>query len=406
MTSSVAPATSTRFPTFRLLVLAGAIFVSVSSEFLPTGILPDIAADLGVSEARVGFLVSVFAGTVAFTSIPLTVLTRRMSRKALLVVTLAVFAVANLLAAIAPNYETLLAVRILAGLSHGVFWAVAGPYTALLVEPRHLARAVSLTTGGGSMAFIVGVPLTAAIGHALGWRLAFLVMAVVVVVFVGLVVAVLPSLDHRVPVRTGEIVVPLHRDRSLVAVVIVAVTVLLVATGHNAFHTYIAPWSIQVGGIPADLVSVELLVFGLAGLVGLLLAGVAGDRWPRLFLNLSTLALVVGMALVAAFGRGEFAVIALVAFWSLAFGGLPAMFHTRNLHASSMRVRAISGSIVTTAFNLAIGLGAFLGGLAFDGWGPAAVPWLGLSIVAAGLVWVLATDRARIAAHPAEARLG
>lgn len=401
MSISAAP-----LPVFRLLVLAGAIFTSVSSEFLPTGLLPQIAGDLGTSEARIGFLITVFAGTVAVTSIPMTLLTQRFSRKWLLVAALSVFAVTNVLAAIAPTYEALLLTRVLGGLAHGLFWSVAGPYTAYLVHPTQLARSVSITSGGGSLAFILGVPLTAAIGTALGWRAAFLVMAAIVVGFVVLVVVALPPVDHRVPVVTGEIQTPIRRDRSLISLGIAAGTVLLVATGHNVFYTYIAPWSIGVGGIPGGLVSLVLLFFGLAGLGGAVLAGVFGDRWPRLLVNLMTLGVVVSMALLALLGQGFAAVVIGMVLWSGSFGGLPPLFHTRGLQGSSARVRAISGSVITTAFNVAIGAGALIGGLVLDGWGVAVVPWVGLAIVAVGVVYTMATDRARIAAHPAEAHRG
>jgi DHA1 family inner membrane transport protein len=394
-----------RFPFFRLLVLAGAIFVSVSSEFLPTGLLPDIAADLDVSESRVGLLISVFAFTVVLSAAPLTLLTRRYSRKGLLVVLLGVFALSNVLAAVAPNYETLAAARVLGGLAHGLFWAVAGPYVALLVAPRQLARAISVTTAGGTLAFILGVPFTAAIGHAIGWRWAFVTMAALVVVFAVLTVVSLPAVDHRVPKRevmttdTGSIIA-VKRDRSIIAVGIVAITVLLVATGHNLFYTYIAPWAIAVGGVADDQVSLLLLFYGLAGALGLLAAGVFGDRFPQFTLNVMVLVLVASIILTALFARELVPAVLLMMLWSASFGGLPALFQTRALHATSARLRNLTGAIVTTAFNTAIGLGALLGGVVFDELGLAVVPYVAAAIVAAGAVWVLATDRIRIAAHP------
>lgn len=399
-----------RFPFFRLLVLAGAIFVSVSSEFLPTGLLPDIAADLRVSESRVGLLVSIFAFTVVVSAAPLTVVTRRFSRKWLLVVLLVVFAVANLLAALAPTYELLAAARVLGGLAHGLFWAVAGPYVSLLVPPTQLARAVSVTTGGGAFAFILGVPFTAAIGHAVGWRWAFVAMAALVVVFAVLTIVLLPAVDHRVPKRrvttdTGSIVA-VTRDRSIVAVGIVAVTVLLIATGHNLFYTYIAPWAIAIAGVSDDLVSLLLLFYGIAGALGLLVAGLFGDRYPRLTLNLMIVALVVFIVAVALGARGLVPAILLMMLWSASFGGLPALFQTRALHGASARIRDLSGAVTTTAFNLAIGGGALFGGIVLDRLGIAFVPWVAAAVVAVGGVWVVATDRARIAAHPADARAG
>ncbi|GHF19987.1 MFS transporter [Pseudolysinimonas yzui] len=397
-----------RFPLFRLLVLAGAIFVSVSSEFLPTGLLPDIAADLDVSESRVGLLITVFAFTVVVSAAPLTVLTRRFSRKRLLVLLLGVFALSNVLAAIAPNYETLAASRVLGGLAHGLFWAVAGPYVSLLVRPTQLARAVSVTTAGGALAFILGVPFTAAIGHAVGWRWAFVAMAALVVIFAILTVVSLPALDHRVPKRkvvttdTGSIIA-VKRDRSIIAVGIVAVTVLLVATGHNLFYTYIAPWVIQVAGVADDNVSLLLLFFGLAGALGLLAAGVFGDRHPRRTLNLMLVALVVSIVLTGLFARGLVPAILVMMLWSASFGGLPALFQTRALHAAAPRSRDLTGAIVTTAFNSAIGLGALLGGIVLDELGLAVVPYVAAAVVAGGAVWVLVTDRMRLAAHATEA---
>jgi DHA1 family inner membrane transport protein len=397
-----------RFPLFRLLVLAGAIFVSVSSEFLPTGLLPDIAADLDVSESRVGLLITVFAFTVVVSAAPLTVLTRRFSRKRLLVVLLGVFAISNVFAAIAPNYETLAAARVLGGLAHGLFWAVAGPYVSLLVRPSQLARAVSVTTGGGALAFILGVPFTAAIGHAVGWRWAFVAMALLVVIFAVLTVASLPAPDHRVPKRkvmttdTGSIIA-VRPDRSIIAVGIVAVTVLLVVTGHNLFSTYIAPWVIEVAGVAADHVSLLLLFFGLAGALGLLAAGVFGDRHPRNTLIVMLVAMVVSIVLTALFARGLVPAILVMMLWSASFGGLPALFQTRALHAAAPRIRDLTGAIVTTAFNSAIGLGALLGGIVLDELGMAVVPYVAAAVVALGVVWVVVTDRKRLAAHPAEA---
>jgi DHA1 family inner membrane transport protein len=403
--------TGDRFPLFRLLVLAGAIFVSVSSEFLPTGLLPDIAADLDVSESRVGLLVTVFAFTVVVSAAPLTVLTRRFSRKWLLVALLGVFAISNVLAAAAPSYEMLAASRVLGGLAHGLFWAVAGPYVSLLVAPTQLARAVSVTTAGGTLAFILGVPFTAAIGHAVGWRWAFVAMAALVVVFAVLTVVSLPAVDHRVPKRpvlttdTGSIIA-VKRDRSIIAVGIVAITVLLIATGHNLFYTYIAPWAILVGGVQNDFVSLLLLFYGLAGAVGLLVAGIFGDRHPRRTLNLMVVALVAAIILTALLARGLVPAILVMMLWSASFGGLPALFQTRALHAASARIRDLTGAIVTTAFNSAIGLGALLGGVVLDEFGMPIVPYAAAAIVAAGVVWVLATDRVRIAAHPADAHSG
>ena len=140
------PKTDTTFPWLGLLTLGGAIFVSVTSEFLPTGLLPEMAEGLGVSQSRIGLLVTVFAGTVVLSAAPLTSLTRHLRRKPLIVIVLVAFAASNFMGALAPNYEVVVASRVLGGLAHGLFWAVVGAYPGHLVQKAQLARAVAITS--------------------------------------------------------------------------------------------------------------------------------------------------------------------------------------------------------------------------------------------------------------------
>ena len=240
-----------KFPWVGLLTLAGAIFVSVTSEFLPTGLLPEMAAELDVSISTVGLLITIFAGTVVVATTPLAAVTRRYPRKVLLVVVLFIIALANTLAAAAPTFELLAGARILGGLAHGLFWAVVAAYSAHLVPKHQLGRAVAITAGGGSAAFVLGVPVGTALGHALGWRAAFLIIAVIVVILAIVVIRFLPAVNHHVPLATGEIAIPLHKDRSLRGVIIVCAVIVILITGQNIFYTYIAPWLIEVAGFPS-----------------------------------------------------------------------------------------------------------------------------------------------------------
>jgi len=387
------------FPFLRLLVLTGAIFASVSSEFLPTGLLPEMAADLDVSESQIGLLVTVFAATVVVSTAPLTVLTRRYSRKWLMVMLLGTFALTNVLCAIAPSYGFLVGARVLGGLAHGLFWAVTGPYASLLVPKHQLARAISLTNAGGTMAFILGVPFGTFLGHALGWRMAFGAMAAIVLAFMVFVILHLPPVSHLVPLRTGEIAVPTRKDRSLPAVVIVCVSVVLVITGHNIFYTYIAPWSIQVGGIDEAGVSGLLFAYGAAGAIGLALGGAFGDRYPRGSVNVALAGVALAILGLGLWGTSVVPIVIGLVVWSVFFGGVPALMHSRVLHSASDRIRDLAAAWLTTAFNLAIGGGALIGGLILDGFGIGVLPWVAAAVITTGLVFVLATDRARIAAH-------
>jgi len=385
------------FPWVGLLTLAGAIFVSVTSEFLPTGLLPEMAAELDVSLSTVGYLVTIFAATVVVATTPLAALTRKYSRKSLVVVVLLVIALANTLAAAAPTYEILVGARILGGLAHGLFWAVVAAYSAHLVPKHQLGRAVAITAGGGSAAFVLGVPVGTALGHALTWRAAFLIIAVVVVILAVVVIRFLPAVDHHVPLKTGEIPLPLYKDKSLGAVIVLCVVILLMLTGQNLYSTYIAPWLIQVGGFDPDVVPFMLFLFGGAGAIGLVLAGLVTDRYPRRGLIGATILVMTSVFALAVISNNTIAIVVAFIVWGVSFGGLPAMLQTRMLHTASFRMRDLAAALQTTAFNIGIGAGALIGGLLLEGIGIGSLPLVQIAFLFAGVVVFLVFDALRVA---------
>lgn len=366
--------TTDTFPLFRLLVLAGAIFVSVSSEFLPTGLLPEMASDLRVTESQIGLLVTIFAFTVVITTVPLARITQRFSRKWLMVTLLLVFALANVLAGLSQTYEFLVFARVLGGLAHGLFWAVTGPYASRLVSRKQLVRALSVTNAGGTAAFILGVPLGTALGQALGWQAAFFVMAGVVLVFTVLVVLFLPPVEHLHTLTTGEIGLPARKDRTVPAVVAACILCIIIMLGQNSFNTYVAPWIIGPAGFESGAVGALLFVSGAAGAIGLLLSGVFGDRYPRATFSIMLGVVGVTMVLLTLFSGTQWFVIVLFALWGVAFGGLPSLLHGRVLGAASPRIRDLASASLTTSFNIAIGGGALLGGVLLDAFGVEVLP--------------------------------
>lgn len=394
--------TAPPFPFFRLLVISGAIFVVVTSEFLPTGLLPDMARELGVSQAQVGLLVTIFAATVVVTAVPLTSLTRRFPRKPLMIFLLGVFAVSMVGSALSPTYELVAVTRVIAAAAHGLFWSVTAPYASRLVPREQLARAISVTGAGGTGAFIFGVPLGTALGHALGWRLAFAVVGGVVLVFMALVILFLPPVQHLVPLATGEIMMPARHDRTIPAIVIVCLTVVILITGQNTLSTYVVPWVIEVGTVSPDAVSAVLVANGAAGALGLVAAGIVGDRWPRGAVMVMLAGVALSVSALAVFGPGSVpATVACGVLWGAFFGGLPSLIQARLLHSASVRLRDTASAWLTISFNIAIAAGALIGGFVLEGIGVTALPWLLVGGVAATLVFVTATDgkRLRASAH-------
>jgi len=380
------------FPWIGLVTIALAIFVSVTTEFLPTGLLPEMAAEYHVSLSQVGLLVTIFAGTVVLATTPLSILTRNFSRKSIVIVVLLVIAAGALLAAAAPTYPILVVARVIGGLAHGLFWAVVGAYAAHLVPKHQLGRAVAITASGATAAFVLGVPVGTAIGHALGWRLAFAFMAGLILILTVLVVRFLPAVDHRVHLATGEIPLPLRKDRSISPIAILCVVILLLLTAQNLFYTYIAPWLISVGNFGPGGVPGLLLVYGGAGAVGLVLAGVVADRFPRSGFVASFVIVVLSVLALWLFGGNQPVVIGAIVVWGAAFGGGPAIIQTRMLHVASARMRETAVALQTTAFNVGIGGGALIGGLLLDQWGLRILPLADVLLTAVGVVFILASD--------------
>lgn len=386
--------TATRFPWVGLLSLASAIFVSVTSEFLPTGLLPVMANDLGVGISKAGLLVTIFAGTVVIATTPLAVLTRQYSRKALVVVVLVVIALANAFAALAPNYEILVGARIFGGLAHGLFWAVVAAYSGHLVPKNQLGRAVAITAGGGSAAFVLGIPAGTTLGHALGWRAAFAILGGIVLIIAIVIIRFLPTVNHQVTLKVGESPLPLHKDRSLRGVIIVCFLIVIIIAGQNTFYTYIAPWLIQVAGFPPPSIAFLLFLFGGSGAMGLVVAGFAAGRFPKRCFALAVLAVMASVLVLALVSANPVIVVVAFVLWGVAFGGIPATLQTCMLQTASFRMRNLAAALQTTAFNVGIGGGALLGGFVLDVAGIRSLPILEIVFLATGLALSLGADAA------------
>jgi DHA1 family inner membrane transport protein len=381
-----------RFPLTALLLLAAAIFVAVTSEFVPVGLLVDLAETFTVSESQVGLLVTIFAGSVVLSAAPLTALTRNVPRKKLVIVVLLVFTVGNVLAAIAPTYAVLVVARVIGGVAHGLFWSIVGAYTGYLVPKRHLGRAVAITSGGGSAAFVLGVPLGTALGHAVGWRMTFAVIAGLIVVILLLVLKFLPPISHGVELKTGEIALPMRKDKTLLGVVLLCVIVLITMNAHYIFYTYITPYLTNVAGFNTDSIASLLFLFGGAGAIGLVISGFVTDKFPRAGLAVAFTVVAACVMVIALWPSNTPVVLIAIVIWAIAFGGAPAMMQTRLLHTASPRIRDAASAWYTTSFNFAIGAGALIGGGLLDGFSLEILPYVDVALLLVGIVVLLTSN--------------
>ena len=395
-TSTSSLHTVPKFPWAGLIALASAVFLSVTSEMIPTGLLPDMSASLGVTEAQIGLLVTVFAFTVVVTSTPLTALTRRWPRHGMIVGILIVLGVSNLLTAIAPDYAFVVGSRVLGGVAHGMFWSIVGAYAGHLVPKEQIGRAVSITLGGGTLAFVFGVPLGTFAGHLFGWRLSFGLLAALMAVGALVVAKLLPTVERDADARgerRHDRAAARPRDRTIPAVVMVCLIAAVTMVGHYAFYTFVVPFLTGPMHIPAGAVGALLFVYGIAGAVGLVLAGSLLGPRPQLGLVLALLvtgAAVAALAVLA--GRPIPALIAFV-LWGLAFGALPPLLQTRMLHTSSAAFRDTASALYTTSFNIGIGGGALVGSLVFAAGGLMLLPWCYVALLVVSLALVVVVGR-------------
>lgn len=381
------------FPVRGLTVLSAAIFVSMTTEFIVGGLIPYIAADFNRPVGMVGQLVTIFAATVVFTTLPLSIVTRKVSRKFIVLVAFGVIGVANIISAAAPNFETLMAARVIGGVAHGLFWSVVAAYSAHLVAPHQLGRATALTAAGGSIATIAGLPIGNAIGLAFGWRSAFLFLALLSLAVLVLMGVFLPAIRNHLQDARFDAVSPPRRDRTLAPVLLVCSLIVVIVLGQTGFGTYLAVWLPAAAGVEATMVPVVLLLTGVAGAIGLVVKGITADRFPQgsLIVGLIAMALTLLALPSVAPVAGSLTAVILLLLWSMSFGGVPALLQALTMRTASVRMRGLAGALQTTAFNVGIGGGALVGGIVIDSLGVAALPSAAGAIIVLAIFGALAT---------------
>jgi predicted MFS family arabinose efflux permease len=345
-----------------LAALAASAFVYVTAETIPVGLLPQIARGLSVTEADVGLLLTSYAVVAGLATIPLTAITMRIPRHLLIAATVAVFAVSQLAAALAPTFAVLILARLICALAHGVFWSAIAPVAARLAPPGQAGKATALVFLGNSLAIVLGVPLGTAVGQWLGWRVAIGVLAAAGAVCVLVLLAVLPSLPalpQDLVARAGarlRAAVAIIRSGPVAAVCLVTAVLVI---GHFAAYTYIAPLVRRDGGLEGVGLSLLLLGYGAAGLVGNFVMGRYVDRRPgQLLIGSITVIVIALVALVPVLGTAPTVVAALL--WGGAFTATPVCLQAAILRVAS-HARDAASAVYVVAFQIGIGGGALVG---------------------------------------------
>ncbi|PYA63891.1 MFS transporter [Serratia marcescens] len=350
-------------PWLATFAIALSTFTVVTAEMLPVGLLTPIVSTLNATIGRAGLLVSLPALFAALFA-PLVVLgARRTDRRSLLIAFLLLIA-ANLLAAAATSMALLFTARILLGFCIGGIWAIAGGLAERLVPPTSVGLALSVIFSGVAAASVFGVPLGVFLGEALGWRMAFLAVAVLAALTLLLLLCVLPPLPVTQTVSWRLFTAQRANRRLLLGLLL---TFLLVA-GHFMAYTFVRPLLQTVAGIEGRWVGPLLFAYGAAGIVGNFIAGQAAAKRLRRTLALIALGLALAVLLLPLLGHAPLSGSAFLLLWGIAYGGVSVSLMAWMLKAAPDAVE-VASSLYIALFNLAISCGSLAGGLVVDAGG-------------------------------------
>jgi DHA1 family inner membrane transport protein len=390
---------SSRLPLGLYALTAGAFGIG-TTEFVIMGLLMQVAADLHVSIAAAGLLISGYALGVFVGAPLLTAATNRMPRKAVLVALMVVFTLGNLACALAPSYELLMAARVITSLAHGTFFGVGAVVATGLVSEDRKASAISIMFTGLTVATLLGVPAGAWLGLEYGWRATFWAVTAIGV-FATVIIATLVPADRSAPAPLS------FRDELRVVsrpqVLLGLLMTVLGFGGMFTVYTYIQPLLTQVTGFADAAVSPILLVFGVGMIVGNLLGGRFADRRlaTALLGTLALLALVMGVMSFALHSRW-----AMIVFTGLLGAAAFATVSPLQLWVlqKASDAQSLASSLNIGAFNLGNALGAWLGGMVISqGLGLSALPWVAALVPASAFavaLWALALERRQARATP------
>jgi DHA1 family purine ribonucleoside efflux pump-like MFS transporter len=366
------------------------VFALITAEFLPASLLTPMAASLGVTEGMAGQTVTATAAIALVTSLVISVLTRNIDRRIVLLSFSVLLVASNLLVAFAPTLSLVLVGRVLLGIAIGGFWTMSAAVAMRLVPEALVPRALSIIFSGVSVATVAAAPLGSYFGHIIGWRNVFLIATVIGVLAFFWQLVVLPKMAPTGSARMGTLVDVMKRPVMRAGML----SVLLVFTGHFAFFTYLRPFLEVVTGVSVNGLSLILLGFGVANFIGTSLAGFMLERSLRMTLLLMPLAMgAIALALVA-LGRAPLADALLVALWGMAFGAVPVAWSTWITKTVPDEAES-GGGLIVAAVQFAITLGAAAGGVVFDHTGASGV-FVGAGavlLVAAAMIFASLRDR-------------
>jgi DHA1 family L-arabinose/isopropyl-beta-D-thiogalactopyranoside export protein-like MFS transporter len=366
----------------RVVTLAVAAFIFNTTEFVPVGLLSDIASSFGMQTAEVGIMLTIYAWVVALMSLPFMLLTSQVERKRLLIGIFTLFIASHVLSFVAWNFTVLVISRIGIAFAHAIFWSITASLAIRMAPAGKKAQALSLIATGTALAMVLGLPLGRVVGQYFGWRTTFFAIGVIAALTLFCVIKLLPKLpsEHSGSLKS----LPLLFKRP--ALMSLYVLVAVVVTAHYTAYSYIEPFVQTVAGLSANVATFLLLVLGGAGIIGSVMFGKLGNRHSSMLVSGSIGLLVLCLALLLPAAQSTVNLTILSLFWGIAIMIITLGVQVKVL-ALAPDATDVSMALFSGIFNLGIGAGALLGNQVSLHFDMSSIGLVGAVPALAALIW-------------------
>ncbi|HAC9787711.1 TPA_asm: sugar transporter, partial [Salmonella enterica subsp. enterica serovar Typhimurium] len=366
----------------RVVTLAIAAFIFNTTEFVPVGLLSDIAESFHMQTAQVGIMLTIYAWVVAVMSLPFMLLTSQMERRKLLIYLFVLFIASHVLSFLAWNFTVLVISRIGIAFAHAIFWSITASLAIRLAPAGKRAQALSLIATGTALAMVLGLPIGRVVGQYFGWRTTFFAIGMGALITLLCLIKLLPKLpsEHSGSLKSLPL---LFRRPALMSLYVLTVVVV---TAHYTAYSYIEPFVQNVAGLSANFATVLLLILGGAGIIGSLVFGKLGNRHASSLVSIAIALLVVCLLLPAAESEAHLAILSI--FWGIAIMVIGLGMQVKVL-ALAPDATDVAMALFSGIFNIGIGAGALVGNQVSLHWSMSAIGYIGAIPACAALVWAV-----------------
>ncbi|EBX4362144.1 sugar transporter [Salmonella enterica subsp. enterica] len=368
----------------RVVTLAIAAFIFNTTEFLPVGLLSDIAESFHMQTAQVGIMLTIYAWVVAVMSLPFMLLTSQMERRKLLICLFVLFIASHVLSFLAWNFTVLVISRIGIAFAHAIFWSITASLAIRLAPAGKRAQALSLIATGTALAMVLGLPIGRVVGQYFGWRTTFFAIGMGALITLLCLIKLLPKLpsEHSGSLKSLPL---LFRRPALMSLYVLTVVVV---TAHYTAYSYIEPFVQNVAGLSANFATVLLLILGGAGIIGSLVFGKLGNRHASSLVSIAIALLVVCLLLLLPAADSEAHLAILSIFWGIAIMVIGLGMQVKVL-ALAPDATDVAMALFSGIFNIGIGAGALVGNQVSLHWSMSAIGYIGAIPACAALVWAV-----------------